>query len=308
MASASKASSRFYEALRGKAGYEEREALLKELYRKFGSQADYEDIYRAMQGIDFKARLHFDESRFYELEKVSQDAPERWKEIFVGDKDGNWFWVEGEFAEEEPLGNLGLVKVYASVADFAKTADIFYDAVHIIIQESDHRFHAKMGKYKRKDNMCFWVSRKTFFELEKYFFSISGELVCNIPFVPYRGKLGVSREFSTFGSLSSETAEMIADYFRTVKCENEIDFGDMYSLMVGAWNKELPEVEKKIEESFEYFNAQTILILLDTADVLTDRTEISDDHIFLTEDSRMWRALGSSHSWDVVEENYRRGY
>ncbi len=52
------------------------------------------------------------------------------------------------------------------------------------------------------------------------------------------------------------------------------------------------------------FQRQTVLILLDTMDVITGKTVLDNDHLFLQENGNIWRALGQASSWVQAERNY----
>ena len=44
--------------------------------------------------------------------------------------------------------------------------------------------------------------------------------------------------------------------------------------------------------------------LLDTMDVITGKTVLGNDHLFLQENGNIWRALGQASSWVQAERNY----
>jgi len=50
----------------------------------------------------------------------------------------------------------------------------------MLLVYSDSRFHAKVSRVKRKDGMCFWVSRQAFHVLENFFLNaaMSSEEQC----------------------------------------------------------------------------------------------------------------------------------
>ncbi|MDY6305938.1 MAG: hypothetical protein SPL94_08265 [Oribacterium sp.] len=298
---------REFQVKRDNEGYDTREEILRELYRKFGKKADYYDIYVDMQGLDRDVHVFEEEEKFEALRDEALGCPEKWSRCFLDFNGSGWLKFDLDCPKERKprLSDFAMVKVYVSLKDFSKVMDIYYGAVKLLTQQADNRFHSKASRYKRTDCMCFWVSRNDFYLLEKYFEKLQDELECSVPFVPYRGKLGISREFLILGSHSSEEAELISRYFRTVDRVEDVDLGEMYALFVREWNSPIEDPDHRLE-TFHYFNAQSLLILLDSIDVISGRTEIIDDHLFLTEDEPMWRALGSSYSWDDVPGNYQK--
>ena len=124
-----------------------------------------------------------------------------------------------------------------------------------------------------------------------------------LPFIAYREKLGISRELATFDSHNSVQALLISRYFRTVENLADVDLGEMYSLMMQAWNGDLPD-KHPLSEALRYERAQTILLLLDTMDLLTGKTVFTDDHFLLQENGCLWHALGMASSWEKAEKEY----
>ena len=56
------------------------------------------------------------------------------------------------------------------------------------MSHSDGRFYAKVSRVKRKDSICFWVSRHAFFVLENYFSECKEVIGGTMPFIAYRGE------------------------------------------------------------------------------------------------------------------------
>lgn len=173
----------------------------------------------------------------------------------------------------------------------------------MLLEQSDNRFHAKVSRMKRKDSMCFWVSRYSYFLLEKFFEEEKHVIAGTLLFIAYREKLGISRELATFDSHNSVQALLISRYFRTVENLADVDLGEMYSLMMQAWNGDLPD-KHPLSEALRYERAQTILLLLDTMDLLTGKTVFTDDHFLLQENGCLWHALGMASSWEKAEKEY----
>ncbi len=58
-------------------------------------------------------------------------------------------------------------------------------------------------------------------------------------------------------------------------------------------------------KAFQYTRAQTVLLLLDTMDVITGKTVLDNNHLLLQENGYIWRALGQASSWTQAERNYK---
>ena len=295
-----------YEILRDTAGYLSRETLLKDLYRKYGSEASVYDIYEDLQGIDRSVNTGLEEDRFREFKEIAGSMPGRWKDCRVSTGRDKWwkFSVESADPKASWLRDLALLKVYVSVDEPSRVMEVFCRTVRLLLEQSDNRFHAKVSRIKRKDSMCFWVSRYSCFLLQKFFEDNHHVIADALPFIAYRGKLGISRELATFDSHNSIQALLISRYFRTVKNKDEVDLGDMYSLMMQAWNGNLPD-KHPLAEAFRYERAQTILLLLDTMDIITGKTDFTDEHFLLQENGCLWHALGIASSWEMAEKEYQ---
>lgn len=152
--------------------YSAREEILKDLFRRYGKAADQYVIYEDLQGIDRS--------------------------------------VESALPPADWLSDLALIKVYVSLWDISKLSKVFCETVRLLLAYSDNRFHAKVSRVKRKDSMCFWVPRHAFHILESHFSECSDVIGGAMPFIAYRGRLGISRELATFDSHNSEQALLIS--------------------------------------------------------------------------------------------------
>lgn len=292
-----------YEILRDSEGYRSREFLLKQLFQKFGTDATQYDIYEELQGIDRAVGTSLQREAISALKDLAESMPEKWKDCFVDTDYEKWWKFSAECLDPlvPVLSDLALIKVYVSVGDVAQIPEIFCDAVRLLLMEGSTRFHAKVSRIKRRDSMCFWVSRNDFDLLEKYFADCRNITGGAMPFIAYRGKLGISRELATFDSHNSLQAQLISSYFNSLDNVDEVDLGKLYSLLLKAWNGELKEGHP-VRKAFQYSRVQSILLLLDTMDILTGKTRLDDDHLFLQENESLWRALGQAACWEEVEK------
>lgn len=295
-----------YEMHRDSEGYRSREFLLKQLFLKYGAAATQYDIYDGLQGINRSVGTGLRREDISALKDLAETLPEKWKDCFADAGYEKWWKFSAECLDPSVpvLSDLALIKVYVSVDDEARIPEIFCDAVRLLLMDGSTRFHAKLSRIKRRDSMCFWVSRNDFDLLEKYFADCRNITGGAMPFIAYRGKLGISRELATFDSHNSLQAQLISSYFNSLDNVDEVDLGEMYSLLLKAWNGELKEGHP-VQKAFQYSRVQSILLLLDTMDVLTGKTRLDDDHFFLQENERLWRALGQASCWEEVEKFYQ---
>ena len=69
----------------------------------------------------------------------------------------------------------------------------------------------------------------------------------------------------------------------------------MYAQYVRAWNGDLPK-DHPMSKEFRNANAQELLILLETLDVLLGSSERADGCLLLNGDASLWYALGSARN------------
>ena len=125
------------------------------------------------------------------------------------------------------------------------------------------------------------------------------EMVESLPFVAYKGKLGISRDFPGIDrSHNSTMAYIISDYLKTVKNAGEIDLEDMYNNYISKWNGDL--YEECGFGGFKNNSALSFIVILDTLDVLLGEAVITDHSFLLSGDARMWQVLAESRCWSDV--------
>ena len=81
---------------------------------------------------------------------------------------------------------------------------------------------------------------------------------------------------------NSEQALLISSYFNSLEKEEDVSLSRMYDLLIKAWNQEI-SADHPVMKAFQYTRAQTVLLLLDTMDVITGKTVLGNDHLFLQE-------------------------
>ncbi len=277
---------------------------LVSLFSKYGNSITQRDVYDAIQNVRAKEDIPDFGKVQEELGRYAQCEEKTWSAHIDSDE----YWYRFDFQrkkDDHGFSDLALVKVYLTVRDVERLSEVFCEAVRYLIDNGKHLFHAKLSRKKRDDQMCFWVGREDFFSFEKLIIKYDDTLITPLPFIAYRGKAGISREFYTWDSHNGVQATLISRYLTTIKKEEDIDLFDMYSLYIKAWNGELEE-SHPFSKNFKSANAQELLILMESLDCILNRRMLADDHILLNGDGELWHALGSSKNWYETGEKLRK--
>jgi len=247
--------------------YESMEALIQDLYDKYGVNASYEDLYREFQKVnedittDIKQGCYEEREMFAEIKRVWVNADRYW--LYINKYD---------------FAAMDIIKVYATPFDSTRLIDIYHGAVSLLI-DSENGFASKASKIQRLDPLCFWVERKDFFRLEEYLRQFN--LVRALPFIPYRGNIGISRE--TLESYNRSLAQLMTLYFATKPIK--VNLADMYLLLVKMMNKEA--------DCKNYFlrDPHTVAVLLKSMEIIVNEEEIKDDNILLCDTYELQHAV-----------------
>ena len=290
--------------------YRKLNGVLKGLYKLYGESATQKNVYQSIQRINKEMSVENVENVHTVITTLKkhaeiQDNVARYRINF---DDRHWGRISVERAEDkEGFEDFALVKTYLSVIDEHRIAEVFESVVRHLIDEGKHRFHAKVGMDVRDDQICLWVSRDDFFSLEQHMKQYDELLYTPLCFVAYRGKLGISREFYSCNSHNSVQALLISEYIKYTESSEQIDLLDMYSTYVKAWNGDL-ESKHPFTLAFKHSNAQELLILLESLNIILGNEEIDDENILLNGDSFFWQQLGSSKNWHEVSEALKTGF
>ena len=138
--------------------------------------------------------------------------------------------------------------------------------------------------------------RPDFFALERHVTELDTPICTPLPFTAYRGDIGISRELASWDSHNGVQASLIGCYLESVGSEKDVDVLDMYAHYVRAWNGDLPK-DHPMSKEFRNANAQELLILLETLDVLLGNSELIDGGLLLNGDASLWHDLGSARNW-----------
>lgn len=280
---------------------------LKELYKKYGKAANSKEIYRDVQHIRGFYNNANDIKEVVSELKVRACSSGATGNCWINVEDEYWAKINVERKDKARVSDMSLVKMYISAKETKDVLRIFNSIIIFLIDECSDMFHAKISIRERKDHICLWVSNTDFYTLEKYLSKFDDLLCSPLDFVPYRGKVGITRELFSWSSYNGLVSELIALYFETVSSEEDVDVIDMYSKYVSAWNGDNDE-KNPFMARFKVSNAQELIILLESLDVIVGNKTIHDESILLNGDGSMWRALGESKNWHDVGVRTKRDY
>lgn len=286
--------------------YQKLERFVRDLFVKFGSKANYSDIFQEMHGVDDDVRTDWNDKYYNQLKQELEKYADCWKRLKIDKHNNHWCFVNGTPKNDaDEINCLRYIKMYISVPDDIHISKLFMDAVKALAEHGINSFTAKVSKIKRHDAICIWVSRHDFFLMEQFFKSREDEICRKLPFIAYRGNIGIGREMASWDSQSGIQCQLFAAYFSMKECPEDISLSEMYSLFVQGWNGDLPD-DHPMTKEFKSENAQIMIVLLDSLDVNLGITELNDQHIFLQDDKRMWSPLCDGDCWADVGEEYLR--
>lgn len=286
--------------------YQKLEQLVRGLFVKFGSNANHTDLFQEIHCVDDNVRSDWNEKYYNRLKQELDKYADRWKHLNIDKHNNHWCFVNGTPPnEDDEISSLMYIKMYISVPDDIHISTLFMDVVKVLADKGINSFTAKVSKYKRHDAICIWVSRQDFFLMEQFFKSREDEICRKLPFIVYRGNIGIGREMASWDSQSGIQCQLFAAYFSMKERPEDISLSEMYSLFVQGWNGDLPD-DHPMTKEFKSENAQIMLVLLDSLDVNLGITELNDQHIFLQDDKRTWSPLCDENCWADVGEEYLR--
>lgn len=272
---------------------------LKEYYRAWKKNPNWDGLYRYMQQVDSNQNTDWNEDYSKRVRLHIQSTKNRWDSV-SWNTDGCWAQLLTRKGERSVTSDH--IKIYASMGN-ASVSEIFLGVVKILLSRAQNSFAAKVSKYMRKESMCIWVRKADLVLIENYFNGFKDELIENLDFIAYRGKLGYSRETYSGDSHNQWQAELMKGYFKQHTGENELELSDMYQYLIDAWNYEMRK-GNRIADSFKNADAQILIILLETFFIIIKNKPFNDDNILLSDDSLVWEPLCRGRNWASVGSHY----
>lgn len=281
--------------------YKELTKILREVYTFTYPKIREDDIYRYLLKLNEKEIIIDNEKQCKNhLESLVGNSLD-WKAPNVNLSSGYWAQViyphtkEGAFVSEAQPGN---IKVYACLKT-TKILETFYDSLRYLLSHACNTFAAKVAYYNRSDQMCYWLSPDDFKCLENFYKPYYHDMSESMPFISYKGKLGISKEFPGADcSHNSMQAHIISDYLKTVANVGEVDLEAMYNNFIAKWNADM--YEESDYGAFKNCSALSFVVVLDTLDAILGDMKLTDSSFLLSDNRRLWHILSNSKCWADV--------
>ena len=280
--------------------------LLQEIYTKFRPDFKTDDIYTYFQKFNEEKKIVSKTKELATLLKQLPAGNHKWKDKGSTNCWSCWVQVQYTSINDERCcspGKAENIKAYASLKD-GDVQQIFVDSLKYLLQNASETFGAKLSTISRSDMMCYWLSAKDFVNLEQFFKPNNHVMDKSMPFVAYKGKLGISREFpGADNSHNSTQAHIISDYFRTVDKAEDVDLEDMYNNYIKKWNADI--YEEGYHSGFKGNSALSFIVIVDTLDAILSGKGISDESLLMSGDPKIWQILSNSKCWADVNEEWQ---
>lgn len=193
-----------------------------------------------------------------------------------------------------------MLKAYVSL-QCTDICEVFFQSLIYLKQHAQKNFGAKVSRIERADQMCYWISPTDLSLLYDYYASYYEILKCEMEFVAYWNKIGISRDFGNEISHNRMQAELISTYFSMIQSKEDINLLEMYRLFVEGWNGALGE-EQPFTKAFKYTSAASFLVLMETLQTILQKdSQLSEDSFLLTEDPKLWGSLCDAKCWGDLE-------
>ena len=286
--------------------YAELNGLLKSIYMHFCPFFVPNEIYAYLLRINQKVSILSDVMVLKSDLGRLVESSSNWKNASIDMFGG--YWVQALYIhKDDDLSSYPCapenIKVYACM----KTTDVqivFVDSLKYLLERAGNSFGAKVATCSRADQMCYWLSQNDFKHLEDFYKMYDDNLDTSMPFVAYKGKLGISKDFPGVDpSHNVLLVDIIVDYLNTVNNVDDVDIEDMFNNYIAKWNG---EVEEETMYGFREQTALSFVVILDTMDAILDGTGITEHSLLTGGEKKMWNLLARSRSWDDVKELRRR--
>ncbi len=280
--------------------------MLKDIYEHTKLQIDTDRVYQYLQKTNNKDYL-IKKTKEYEsiLKDLSSQEP-RWKNALTSIWNG---WIQVTYTNRNDITDCSPakpsnIKVYTNLKDYEAQA-IFIESIKHLLKNASDSFAAKICSFQRNDQICYWVTPEDFKHLEEFYIPLSDKLIESMPFIAYRNKLGISKDFPGVESSHNSTmAHIISDYLKNINSIDQIDLEAMYNNYIAKWNADIYE-----ECDYSIFKSSSVLsfiIILDTLDIILGDSYITDDSLLLYDNKDFWYKLSSSYCWADLNNQFKK--
>lgn len=180
-------------------------------------------------------------------------------------------------------GIFGRIKTYLCVSDPNKMLELFTEAIEELTK-TGHCFDAKVSAYKRHDTICLWVVPEVLQVVKDFADKHAEDLCCALPFVPFNGYVGLSKEFNL--SFNAAITTIISSYFMTVSDPSEISVeGLLKNYLHAVFTPTKNDVDKedqkaqianKLHENIRELYLREHFILLDSFNAILSKNSIEE--------------------------------
>jgi len=279
--------------------------LLKDIYTRFSPHFETNSVYQFLQKISPKDRIIKKNKDTEALLANLSLGHSQWQDKGLTNCWSNWIQVSfnhTDGGERISPGRPENIKVYAHL-EREDIQSVFVESLRYLLESAKASFAAKVSIYNRADQMCYWISKKDFKHLENFFMPYRTDMEKSMPFVAYKGMLGISREFPGVDNSHNATqAKIIADYLKTVKNIDDVELEDMYNHYIAKWNADQDEEDGLC--CFKRNTALSFIVLLDSLDTILSGAEVAEEDLLMSDDNSIWNTLANSYCWADVNKRW----
>ena len=285
--------------------YEVLTNLLKYLYVHLKPDFHFDEIYHHIINIENDKLIIKNVHAYEDSLKKLQKGNNNWKKAHVQSDFG--YWVQAIYTHNDSNtistpAKPDNIKVYACFSH-NDIHEIFLASLKYMLQHANNTFAAKIAIRNRSDQMCYWLSIDDFKHLEEFYSQYSKHMKRSLPFVAYKGMLGISKDFPGVDpSHNSLMASIISDYLKTIKRLEDINLEDMYNNYISKWNADIYEDNSIF--GFKNNSVLSLIVILDSLDAILNQEDIMANSILLLDNREFWYTLSHCHCWADVNERW----
>ncbi len=281
--------------------YSELKELLKKIYEHTKPQFKTNDIYHYLMGIDNHDILINDVMAYESLLQNLSATHPKWKEVRTSIWSG---WIQVVYANKSEQSSCSPakptnIKVYVCLED-KDAAVVFVESIKHLLKNANNTFAAKISTLRRNDQICYWVSPEDFRHLEDFFAPMYNNLIESIPFIAYKNKLGISKDFpGTEISHNPTMAHIISDYLKNVQDVESINLEAMYNNYIAKWNADIWE---DTYDSFKDCSILSFVVIMDTLDAILGNRSITNNSLMFSDKKELWYMLSDCRCWAELND------
>lgn len=283
--------------------YNELEQYLKQLYTSYIQAEQTSDfLYKALLNIDFYTKTDWYANSETYIEKIKQfqmSQNKKWENIRIND---DFYWTYFRFKDntDAEYNNINNIKVYITF-NSQTIKETFTASIFLLLEKGLNSFAAKISKFKRADQICYWINKNEYKLLQDFYKDFNSQLLTPMRFIAYDNKLGISHEIN-INSHNCINSRIIDKYFKTITKIDVISLSDMYSQYASNWNNQSQHSTKRIESNF----LDELVVIIATIELILGINVEQNKHFILSDAYKIWYTLASSRNWEDFKQNYTR--